>query len=211
MEGIAGKDGVLLLADEESDGGLLNGGVEEVVDHVDVSGDLPYIGEVESGGFDFYYTVAMEGYDVEEEVDELFNSSCFEPVFASEEGEATAEGDEGTDDVVAEGVLELGFVVALVELEELPVVVALDHLSRKVGVGTREGGLEVVEFFVLSLVDIGGEEVEQHGSSPLVLEAFLDKEEGFVRVALDFVDDVLVVRPRDAEEGVEIVNKLPAN
>lgn len=211
MEGIAGKDGVLFLADEESDGGLLNGGVEEVVDHVDVSCNLSYIGEVESGGFDFYHTVAMEGDDVEEEVDELFNSSCFEPVFASEEGEASSEGNEGADDVVAEGVLELGFVVALVELEEFPVVVALDHLSRKVGVGTREGGLEVVEFFVLSLVDIGGEEVEQHGSSPLVLEAFLDEEEGFVWVAFDFVDDVLVVRPRDTEEGVEIVNKLLTN
>lgn len=211
MEGIAGKDGVLLLADEESDGGLLNGGVEEIVDHVDVSCDLSYIGEVESGGFDFYHTVAMEGYDVEEEVDELFNSSCFEPVFTSEEGEASSEGDEGTDDVVAEGVLELGFVVALVELEELPVVVALDHLSRKVGVGTREGGLEVVEFFVLSLVDVGGEEVEQHSSSPLVLEAFLDKEEGFVRIALDFVDDVDMMRPRYLKQQVEIVSNLLKN
>ena len=211
MEGIAGKDGVLFLADEESDGGLFNGGVEEVVDHVDVSCDLSYIGEVESDGFDFYHTVAMEGYDVEEEVDELFNSSCFEPVFASEEGEATAEGDECADDVVAEGVLELGFVVALVELEEFPVVVALDHLSRKVGVGTWKGGLKVVELFVLTLIDVGGKKVEQEGSSPLVLEAFLDEEEGLVWVTFDFVDDVLMVRPGDTEEGVEIVNKLPAD
>ena len=124
---------------------------------------------------------------------------------------ASAKGDECADDVVAEGVLELGFVVALVELEELPVVMALDHLSRKVGVGTREGGLEVVEFFVLSLVDVGGEEVEQHGSSPLVLEAFLDEEEGFVRIALDFVDNVDMMRPRYLEQQIEIVSNLLKN
>lgn len=211
LEGIAGKDGVFLLADEQADGWLLNGGVEEVVDHVDVSGDLSYIGEVESGGFDFYHTVAVKGYDVEEQVYELFDAWGFKSVFAPEEGESSSEGDEGADDVVAEGVLELGFVVALVELEEFPVVVALYHLSGKVGVGTRKGGLEVVEFFVLSLVDVGGEEVEQEGSSPLVLEAFLDEEECFVWIALDFVDDVDVMRPRYLKQQVEIVNKLPAN
>lgn len=48
----------------------------------------------------------------------------------------------------------------LAELEELPVVVALNHLPGKVGVGTREGGLEVVELFALTLADVGGEEVE---------------------------------------------------
>ena len=89
VEGIAGEDGVLLLADDESDGRLLNGGVEEVVDHVDVSEDLAYIGEVEAGGLDLDHTVAVEGHDVEEEVDELFVAIGFESVFAPEEGDGS--------------------------------------------------------------------------------------------------------------------------
>lgn len=75
LESITGKNGVFLLADEKANGGLLNGGVKEIIDHIDVSSDLSYIGEIEPGGFDFDYTIAMERYDVEEEVYELFNSS----------------------------------------------------------------------------------------------------------------------------------------
>lgn len=75
-----------LLADDESDGVLL----EEIIDHVDVSEDLSDIGEVQSGGFDFDYTISMKRYDIEEEINELFDASGFKLVLAPEEGESTS-------------------------------------------------------------------------------------------------------------------------
>lgn len=201
VEGVLGEDGVLGAADEESDAGIVACGGEDVIDHAHVACELAYVGKVELGDLDLNHTIAMEGYDVEEEVDVLFFACCLDAIFFSYEGEASAELEEEVLHVVDELILELGFVVGLADLGESELVGAFEEVACEVGFGCWKGEVEVVGRLSLDFVEVGLEHVFEHGSSPLVVYALVDVEEGFGLVAADFVEYGFVVAPGEEEDG----------
>ena len=68
--------------------------------------------------------------------------------------------------------------------------------------------MEVCDGFAVTLIKVGIKPVEKSVTSPIVLPSLSYEEQGFVHIALAFVDDTAMMIPRNEKKHLEIVRSL---
>lgn len=109
---------------------------------------------------------------VEKEVDQELVPRHVQAVLAPDEGEACAQLQEETGQVVEQGVFQLSFVVALGQGEEVEGVGVFEGLTGEIGQGRGQGGLEIGDGLARAQVEATLDLVGQDGPGPVVFEGF---------------------------------------
>lgn len=68
--------------------------------------------------------------------------------------------------------------------------------------------MEVCDGFAVTLIKVGIKPVEKSVTSPIVLLSLSYEEQGFVHIALTFIDDTAMMIPRNGKKHLEIVYRL---
>ena len=118
---------------------------------------------------------------VEEQIHELLFCVHLQPVFASHVSESGTKLYQELGNVAYQRILQFLFPVALACFQKIETIWVFKDLLRQVAHRLWQRGAEVSHCLSLTLIEVGVDEIEQHGAAPPVLYGLAHEEECFLR------------------------------
>ncbi len=167
----------------------------QVVDSGEVKAELARPLRFKPAGFEFNHKVAVQAHVVEKQVNIEGLSIDLDWHLAADEGETPSELQEEVAEMNQKSTFDLPFVSSLSDREEIEVVRIFEDLLGEIGVGRRQGSLEVRERLPFPLLKSALDLKHQDVSAPAMLQCCAEIPRAVFRI-LQTIQEHHVVTPR---------------